>query len=338
MSSLAIDLTKIAASLPRSSHSVSVIAGTAYIYGGEINPREPVDGDVHAVELASGAYRRISASGQTPEPRVGHVARVIDGKIYVFGGRGGPAMTPLDEAGAVHVFDPSASSWTTLSTSSTSYPCARSYHCATNSGQQLIVHAGCGDASTGRLRDTWTFDVSTSEWTQLPDAPGDPRGGTSITVLDGRLWRFGGFNGKTEVGGTIDYLDITTPQSSWNSCSFGETAGHGRDGGAAALAPSSTGPEPRSVAGLHALGSQLIVIGGEGQPSITGGHDAAGNFWDDIWSFNPTKEEWTQLAVNGDMEARGWFGSDSVDGESIVVWGGINSKNERLTDGWILTL
>src|SRR5712675_1136822 len=65
--------------LPRSSHTLSVIAGRAYIFGGEINPREPVDNDMHVITLPSGSvtsadYRTIpakpeTAGGAVPEKR-----------------------------------------------------------------------------------------------------------------------------------------------------------------------------------------------------------------------------------------------------------------------------
>ncbi|WVW85903.1 hypothetical protein I302_107941 [Kwoniella bestiolae CBS 10118] len=332
-----VNLSKITAALPRSSHSISVSQGKAYIYGGEINPREPVDGDVHSIDLATGTYERIAASGQIPQSRVGHVAGVINGKIYVFGGRGGPSMTPLQESGSVHVYDITTSSWSTLRPNSSQFPCARSYHCSTTSDKHLIVHAGCGDSSTGRLKDTWSFEVSTSEWSKLPGAPGDSRGGSSIAILGDSLWRFGGFNGKTEVGGTIDYLNYLAPQPEWKSITFGDLAGLGRDD-STQLASSASSPGARSVAGLQAVNGRLIVIGGEGKPSLTGGHDAAGNFWDDIWSFDPAEETWVQLNPWESMEARGWFPSDVTEDGAIVVWGGINSKNERLGDGWVLRL
>jgi len=52
----------------------------------EINPREPVDGAVHCVDLETGAYERIEGKGDVPQSRVGHVAGAINGTIYVFGG------------------------------------------------------------------------------------------------------------------------------------------------------------------------------------------------------------------------------------------------------------
>lgn len=35
-------------------------------------------------------------------------------------------------------------------------------------------------------------------------------------------------------------------------------------------------------------------------------------------------------------EARGWFASSFWQGNKVVLQGGLNSKNERLGDGWVL--
>lgn len=46
--------TKIAQhdSLKRSSHSISVIGERAYVFGGELKPRQPRDNVMHQVKLA----------------------------------------------------------------------------------------------------------------------------------------------------------------------------------------------------------------------------------------------------------------------------------------------
>lgn len=90
--------------LPRSSHSLSIVKSKAYIFGGEQQPREPVDNHVHVFTLQSANndevdYQVIRAKpttdgGAVPCPRVGHTASVVDDRIYVFGGRGGKAMKP----------------------------------------------------------------------------------------------------------------------------------------------------------------------------------------------------------------------------------------------------
>ncbi|KAJ4313113.1 hypothetical protein N0V84_009594 [Fusarium piperis] len=201
--------------VPRSSHSVDIVQGSAYIFGGEIEPREPVDNYMHVVNLSwSGAgadyykikpvaakpdERRVEPEapaeakkpeeeeeeeesadeaaepdaekplddvplaspglpaeeteskakgkepagpeppelGDVPAPRVGHATAVIGSRIFLFGGRGGPDMTPLEEAGRVWVFDTRSNNWSYLDPAPAikggniiPHPAPRSYHTA----------------------------------------------------------------------------------------------------------------------------------------------------------------------------------------------------------------
>jgi len=241
-------------------------------------------------------------------------------------------MTPLEESGAVHIFNPKTSTWRKVDPSSTDYPAARSYHCSTSTSDAILIHAGCGNADVGRLNDLWSFDISTKAWTKLTDAPGDPRGGSAIAFdkNGNRLWRFGGFNGKTEVGGVIDHIELgngKAQDAQWSSIDF-ETS-----------EDKSSSPGDRSVTGLHALADgRLITFFGEGKPSPTGGHDAAGNFWGDVWIFDEKSKSWVEVDQQGETPGeRGWFGSDAY-GDGVVVWGGIDKDNDRIPDGWVLKL
>lgn len=123
--------------------------------------------------------------------------------------------------------------------------------------------------------------------------------------------------------------------SGWGFIPYGDATG--------AEAGKSAGPGARSVTALipSTAGSgppKLLVIMGEGKPSPTGGHDAAGGFYDDVWSFDPTSGKWEQVVIasGGGPGPRGWFGAD-VHGEGAVVWGGLNGANEREGDGWVLS-
>jgi hypothetical protein len=165
----------------------------------------------------------------------------------------------------------------------------------------------------------------------------------------------GGFNGKTELGGGIDVL--TLPSSvyqgegaeegggKWESVSYPSARGLSRDASDASVFLStpeqSEGPGARSVTALLPLGpsthARLVAIMGEGKPSPTGGHDSAGNFWDDVWVYDPAKQTWAEVDVRDGPEARGWFAAH-VYGEGVVLWGGLNGANERLADGWVLSV
>jgi hypothetical protein len=169
--------------LPRSSHSLNVISGNAYIFGGEINPGQPAGNDMHIIRLpfssAGADYHRVKAQaaavqqdeaanlddipleesqaqgkgkgkgkevatdikpelGDVPAPRVGHATAVIGSRIFLFGGRGGPDMKPLQEAGRVWVYDTRSHSWSHLDPvpavkggAIVPQPSPRSHHCAT---------------------------------------------------------------------------------------------------------------------------------------------------------------------------------------------------------------
>lgn len=67
-------------------HPLSDMSRMCGLTSREVNPREPVDGSVHRIDLASGAYTELRGQGDVPDPRVGHTAAAIGGAIYVFGG------------------------------------------------------------------------------------------------------------------------------------------------------------------------------------------------------------------------------------------------------------
>ena len=224
-------------------------------------------------------------------------------------------MTPLEERGAVHCFDPEQSTWTKLTPATSDYPSARSYHASTSLGDSLVIHAGC--PTKGRLNDTWSFDPLTRSWTRLPDAPGDPRGGTGITQLNGALWRYGGFNGETELGKTIDVLPAGAHE--WTSHEI----------------PTKDGPGARSVAGLHALHGRIVVAFGERDPSSSG-HEGAGRFWTDVWSFDPGSGSWTCVS-GSELSGRGWFASDAHTNK-MVGCGGLDEASQRISSGWVLSM
>ena len=314
--------------LQRSSHVVSVIGHTAYIFGGELVPREPRDNKIFSVNLGeSGQALNATESTTAPSPRVGAASTPLHGRIYVFSGRGGTAMAPVDEAGSIWEYDPSATSWSLIRPphSSAAYPPARSYHCMTTDGQNsLFLHAGCPES--GRLSDLWRFDIQEKKWNQLADAPGPQRGGTSICYVEGRLYRMNGFDGKTEQGGNIDIYDIDA--DSWSTKSF--------------PADGASGPEARSVGTLLPVkvrGKQMLVtLFGEHDPSSLG-HAGAGNMLGNWWLYDIAEDKWTK-GENGSGVApapRGWFDADVMEESKVMVAGGLSETNERLKDVWVLS-
>ncbi|KAM0555023.1 hypothetical protein ACHAPJ_006371 [Fusarium lateritium] len=503
--------------VPRSSHSLNIVHGTAYIFGGEVQPRKPVDNDMHVVTLpwssAGADYFKIKAVaakpdeqpkqvetqqpapteaeesdesaedsaeeeneknldevslaesdqqaeeaesqskgkkpagperpelGDVPAPRVGHATAVIGARIFIFGGRGGPDMQPLDEAGRVWVFDTRSNTWAYLDPAPAvpggniiPQPAPRSYHSATSIdrprdfaptrpkqpetwGQWALgdtsktgipqapivgnvaedatdeesdgygtffIHAGCL-ANGERTNDIWAFNVHDRTWSELPAAPGPARGGTAICVSKTRLFRFGGYDGENEIGGQLDFLHLEV-ETFDDKGTKGEVAVRARGGWQIVLEsdpntdsteihaePAQVWPEPRSVASLEAITSgagyeYLVLTMGERDPS-SDGHEGAGKFFNDVWTFQvpplgmtaasvtaamwqavgrKTGEgKWTKVDLepydddNSDEmpESRGWLASapmGELEESGILIWGGLAEDNQRLGDGWIL--
>ncbi|KAJ4366209.1 hypothetical protein N0V83_007845 [Neocucurbitaria cava] len=319
--------------LRRSSQVLSVIDQTVCIFGGEVQPRQPIDDKVDVFSLKPGSTNLETKSvSSAPSPRVGSASAVINGNMYLFSGRGGTDMAPIEEDGAVWSFDVARSSWSKImpADSSKPYPPARSYHCSTSDGENVFfVHAGC--PAKGRLSDLWKFDVSTRTWTQDTDAPPPHRGGTSIAYSGGKLYRMNGFDGNTEQGGSIDIFDVAS--NTWSTKTFN--------------ADGNDGPEARSVCVLlpvHlARKDKLITLFGERDPSSLG-HAGAGKMLSDVWVYDISEDWWTQLdhdGRDGKPDPRGWFDADVIKSQSgndsVVIHGGLGENNERLTDVWHLT-
>ncbi|KAM0274344.1 hypothetical protein ACHAQH_007939 [Verticillium albo-atrum] len=330
-----VSWTKLAESqrLQRSSQTVSVVGSAAYIFGGELLPREPVDNQLDVIDFGEGtsSAKTVPAPQHAPSPRVGSTCVTIKDALYLFSGRGGIAMAPVEENGAVWRYTPADGIWALITPADPSAPfvAGRSYHAATSNGVDTIYfHAGCPEK--GRMADFWSFNVESRTWTALPAAPPPARGGTSIAFSDGKIYRMNGFDGEKEQGGAIDVFDIT--KETWSTISFQP------DG--------VQGPEARSVAALVAVKSQgkasLVTLFGERDPSSLG-HAGAGKMLADAWAFDIASETWTKLDPKGDLpSSRGWFDADVAhqeDGtDAVIVHGGLAEDNSRLGDVWKLQI
>ncbi|KAJ4349971.1 uncharacterized protein N0V89_008592 [Didymosphaeria variabile] len=237
---LKANLTRIdSVPLPRSHHTLSVVKGRAYIFGGEVAPGELADTDIHVVILPSSGvleadYTTIKArpetsGGDVPAPRKGHSSVVIGDSIYIFGGEG-----VQEEKGRVWVFQTSRLTWSYLDPSpDAAVPAHRTGHAAAASElpapkdivyqekapQQptdpakvvpepaeedtwgTIFVIGGRDTATGELAgDALAFDVRTRTWSNLPIPDGPPEG-ASLALVGNSLYLLGG-KASTERGGS----------------------------------------------------------------------------------------------------------------------------------------
>ena len=309
-------------------HTVSVIKGRAYLFGGKTVSKDGgsgeeqlADNDMHIVILPfSGVesvdYKRIAATSETPPKRFGHCASVIEDRMYVFGGNGENGE-PMDEGGRVWVYEAQTDKW--------------SYFDPPRDSQKPEPRSACASVASEHPRPATKVTA-----VQLPQQPPDPEVtmpeiaatdsyGTLI-ILGGRgksgtlfndIWSFdisirtwtqlpdpppptspspslslvGNRLHSFSIGQT-SYLDLT-------ESSFDDRGGRGELGLAPlgpwlTLPPASSSPD-KYYPGDRAAAPMLPVTTGQGRHYLLliGGQSQSGEVCEDIWSLQLKPEAMT---------------------------------------------
>jgi len=255
----------------------------------------------------------------------------INEKLYLFGGRD-KAANELDQ---FFSFDLGTHQWTKINAPNPPPP--RSYHTAAAVDDKLFIFGGCG-LNNSRLCDVHAFSVTSQTWTSYAVAEDSqnlpkPRGGASVAAFavpgtnEYEVFVYGGFTGY-ELG---DAWIFNTGTREWREVQM-----------------SGQLPEKRSVFGYTVLGDvnkgksgcQFVIYGGEGSPSSLG-HLGAGNFFADAFALNLKDLVWKQVQVNEGKEnpgPRGWLSMAPIGDKQVVIHGGLNEENSRLSGLYLLDL
>jgi N-acetylneuraminic acid mutarotase len=325
--------------LGRSSTASALIDQKLYVFSGEHDPRNPVDGDMYELDLSSQSNnqsdraqtsewkRYVNDSSSWPAARVGHAAACHQGKFYMYGGRGN--ADSHDTMSDFWCFDSkqSSSQWAKLPLTGNPPP-PLSYHTMTSDAHKVYVFGGC--TSDGRSNQLWAFNVATQTWTQETTQSNDqsidqpcPRGGASIVHASDGLHVLFGYNGKQEQ---VDHWLWHADTHNWEQLST-QSSNESSDVDSCPAARSVT-----DVVFLPNLGvaGALFVFGGEYTPSAEG-HLGAGSYHNDAWLFDISSRQWGKVHAANAPSARGWFNTVALDGKSAVVFGGFDGK-DRVND------
>lgn len=312
--------------VPRAHHTVSVVKGRAYIFGGEDAPGKLADNDMHVVILPSSGvleadyttFPARSANGldDVPSPRKGHTSTVIGDSIYVLGGEG---ESVADEKGRIWVYHIIRNTWAYLDPASdTLYPSQRTGHAAASS-----------DLPGPKTK---TYHE------KAPQAPADP----SKVVPEpaesdswGTIFVVGGRNTATgELSNDALAFDVKT--RTWTNV------------------PTPSG-QPRDGASLSLVGDRLYRFGGKGVETFSSGATEfldASHVWKHAeggttplasgWSWEDLPHTNKATAVATAPQARsnaGLVGVTTGQGRRyLLAIGGESENSGFLDDIWALQL
>jgi hypothetical protein len=196
---------------------------------------------VEAFDPGQDRWRELAS---LPVPRCAYALAVLDGQVYLFGGR--ETNSPESAADDVLRYDPEADAWTTLGR----LPAPRGDLAAAAFGQRNEIHVVGGRDRDGDLeRDHWIFrPFDQPRWDEAAAPLPEGRAGHAMVALDSPLDRLyvvgGGWDGPLEDdAGTIGLT--LEEDASW--VPFARVPG----------------PTPRRGAGLAILGRTLFLAGGD---------------------------------------------------------------------------
>jgi N-acetylneuraminic acid mutarotase len=207
-------------------HSIAMgVGGRLFLIGGEAHgagtgkPPEYLS-EVYELDLASGAWQ---PRAPMPTARSGGGAGVIDGKIYVAGGR-----PPRGNDFAV--YDPATDAWTVLP----NLPTARNHLAVEAIGGKLYVAGGRFDAGVGgpMTAKLEVFDPATGAWTTGAPMPAARAGVTAIAAF-GCLYVLGGEGNMSHPQGMFSQTEAYDPRTdTWHRLTAMPTPTHGLNRGA----------------------------------------------------------------------------------------------------------
>lgn len=189
--------TQLADPVPREYAASAVLDGKVYVMGGQRTDTGFIPGPAtNLVEVYDPASNTWSAATPMPTARMGLVAAVMNGRIYVIGGRTDGYSTSA--VGTVEVFDPGTQLWTT----GNPMPTPRYFAAAAVTGGEILISGG--NFETNVLRTLEAYNPLTNQWrnrTAMPTA----RAQLAMAEANGHLYAVGGYAGLiSQWVGTVE--------------------------------------------------------------------------------------------------------------------------------------
>ncbi|MBI2762020.1 MAG: kelch-like protein [Chloroflexi bacterium] len=213
--------------LPQPMHHAvaATVNGVLYVIGGEISPTGIANqgiflNTVYAFDPAAGSW---SEKAAMPTARSAGAAAVVDGKIYVTGGR-----PPRGSDFAV--YDPAADVWTVLP----DLPTQRNHLVAAALGGKVYVAGGRfgGGVGSEMTAVVEVYDPAAGTWSRAAPMP-TTRAGINGIAARGCLYVWGGEGNDAQPSGVFAENEVYDPRtSSWQSIEPIPTPVHGVTGAA----------------------------------------------------------------------------------------------------------
>ena len=256
---------------------------------------------------------------QSPARRFEGYGRVVNGKLYAFGGY--TSITPFGVGNTVDGFNPTTNKWTHLGT----MPAAETHSGVAvddSTGDIYFVGGLRGNYPGVATSDVYRYETTTNRWTQLPSLPFAMAAGNA-QIVNGVLHYFGGIESSSRDIDYSNHYEISL--SDLNS-------GTGQWTTAAPI------PTPRDHFTSAVVNGKIYLMGGEI------GHDALHEQQSETDVYDPTTDSWTRLADMPVPKSHDESGTFIVNGKIVLAGGQVDdfqstnniSEYDPATNQWYI--
>lgn len=351
--------------MERSSHTVTVLHGKAYIFGGITSDGEHASNEMHIVSLPGFSgytedYKCVPALGsETPKPRANHAACAFGDDVYIFGGTTDGNWADPDSS--VWVFTTTKSQWRKING-----PSVSGEDEAAQLSHDLIVSNGL---LLLRLTTTHKYSVQTqvyytklgdlgSSWSTISLPSNDLplriiTAGSAVYALPTDTVNFSEVFFCPDIAVSDPTFipiklpsttDTPMPQTRSGNQILPISTGHGRYyltllPGVSSKPKETFSDTPSYLTDLWTLqlpsdSSSLTKIKDAAREQI---NVSSGEFtWSEVVVEARTEELGTEgKALPGPLAH---YAADNVDAKTVLMWGGVDARGETVGDGWLIWL
>uniref|UniRef100_A0A183BQK2 BTB domain-containing protein n=1 Tax=Globodera pallida TaxID=36090 RepID=A0A183BQK2_GLOPA len=156
----------------RDGHSAVVYGDFMYIFGGFEEREHRFSHETYAFHFSTRAWNKLKTEGEPPQYRDFHAASVLDGIMYVFGGRSdemGQLHTSHDVyCEKLHCLDLKTHRWNRPEVKEPmSAPCGRRSLTMWTYRDTIYLFGGYQSIRNTHFNDLWRFDPKSGHWVQL---------------------------------------------------------------------------------------------------------------------------------------------------------------------------
>lgn len=247
--------TKADMPIGRIHYALSEVNGKIYALGGQLESNAYTKKtDAYDPETNTWA----SKADMTTTAKAHHISLVLNGKIYIFGGRDN-ASGPYGATNKTEMYDPETNTWVLK----VDMPTARYSHTVSLVEGKVYVIGGDLGSYLGSTGKTEAYDPDTDTWTSKADMP-TARFGHAAAVVDGKIYVIGGYDASGYYSNKTEAYDPST--NTWTSEADMPTARHSH-----------------TTSVIH---EKIYAVGGYGNFGET----------NKMEEYNPVTNQWTKKA------------------------------------------